>query len=225
MDTNLEKTTATVDITAPNVVDEPESAPEEQVIVEEFKVSGDVLVTKIKELIHQGNICPIFINSESMNQQRIQRTPNYAKPAQDSSAPPLQRLILKAGLLYFAVGFVLGPIRLLWGVPHFGTRVSELLEMPLMLVAIILAARWVVQRLTIPARRWVRLGMGMTALSLLLSAEMGLVLWLRGISIQEYLTSRDPVSGSVYLLLLGVFAAMPLLISARADASLLGGDG
>ena len=39
--------------------------------------------------------------------------------------------IVKAGVLYFAlvfgVGFLLGPIRILWAVPHFGTRMAELM--------------------------------------------------------------------------------------------------
>jgi hypothetical protein len=51
--------------------------------------------------------------------------------------------ILKAGTLYFALvfgaGFVLGPIRILWAVPRFGTRMAELVETPLMLVVTILA--------------------------------------------------------------------------------------
>ena len=49
--------------------------------------------------------------------------------------------ILKAGALYFALvfgaGFVLGPIRILWVVPHFGTRLAELMETPIMFVVII----------------------------------------------------------------------------------------
>jgi len=40
--------------------------------------------------------------------------------------------------------------------------------------------------------------MGCVALGLLLAAEFTLVLWLRGLSISEYLASRDPVSGTVY---------------------------
>jgi len=40
--------------------------------------------------------------------------------------------ILKTGILYFAfvfgVGFVLGSIRVLWAVPHFGVRMAELME-------------------------------------------------------------------------------------------------
>ena len=59
--------------------------------------------------------------------------------------------ILKAGVLYFAIvfgaGFVLGPIRILWVVPRFGTRMAELIETPIMLVVTIIAARWVVRRL------------------------------------------------------------------------------
>jgi hypothetical protein len=36
----------------------------------------------------------------------------------------------------FGTGFVLGPIRVLWAVPRLGERVAELMEAPLMLVAI-----------------------------------------------------------------------------------------
>ena len=47
-----------------------------------------------------------------------------------------------------------------------------------------------------------RLGMGLVALGLMLVAEFGLVLWLRGLSIKEYLATRDPVSGTVYYVML-----------------------
>jgi type IV secretory pathway TrbD component len=57
--------------------------------------------------------------------------------------------------------------------------------------------------------------MGCAALGLLLVAEFTLVLWLRGLSISEYLATRDPVSGTVYYVMLGVFAIMPLLVARR----------
>jgi hypothetical protein len=124
--------------------------------------------------------------------------------------------ITKAGVLYFALvfgaGFVLGTIRTLWVVPRLGTRTSELVETPIMLVVTILAAKWVVRRLAVPFKLSNRLGMGCLALALMLVAEFGLVLWLRGVSIREYLANRDPVSGTVYYIMLGVFAAMPLLV-------------
>ncbi len=127
--------------------------------------------------------------------------------------------ILKAGVFYFALvfgaGFVLGPIRILWAVPHFGTRMAELMESPIMFVVIIAAARWIIRRLALPSTASIRLGMGCVALGLLLIAEFTLVLWLRGLSISEYLAGRDPVSGTVYYVMLGVFAIMPLLVARR----------
>lgn len=124
---------------------------------------------------------------------------------------------LKAGVLYFAVvfgaGFVLGTIRTLWVVPHVGARTAELMESPIMLVVTILTARWIVRRLAVPFTLPSRLGMGSVALGLMLVAEFTLVLWLRGLSIREYLASRDPISGTVYYLMLGLFAVMPLLVA------------
>lgn len=127
--------------------------------------------------------------------------------------------ILKAGVLYFilvfGVGFVLGPIRILWVVPRFGARLAELMEAPIMLAVIIVAARWIVRRLAVPSTLSSRLAMGFIALALLLAAEFALVLRLRGLSIGEYFASRDPVAGAVYYMMLGVFAVMPLLIARR----------
>jgi hypothetical protein len=127
--------------------------------------------------------------------------------------------ILKAGVLYFALvfgaGFVLGAIRILWVVPRFGTRMAELMETPIMLGVTIVAARWVVRHLTVPPKASRRLGMGCIGLGLMLVVEFTLVLWLRGLSISEYLASRDPVSGTVYYVMLGVFCIMPLLVARR----------
>lgn len=122
--------------------------------------------------------------------------------------------VLKAGVLYFALvfgaGFTLGPVRILWVVPRFGTRMAELMEIPIMLLVIIVSARWIVQRLGVPSTTSHRLGIGCVALSLLLVAEFTLVLSLREMSMSEYFASRDPVSGTVYYITLMVFAAMPL---------------
>ena len=56
--------------------------------------------------------------------------------------------VLRAGALYFAlvfaVGFALGAIRTLWVVPRLGTRMAEVMEMPIMLAVTIVAARWTV---------------------------------------------------------------------------------
>jgi hypothetical protein len=127
--------------------------------------------------------------------------------------------ILKAGMLYFVfvfgAGFLLGPIRILWVVPRLGTRVAELLEAPIMFVITIVAARWIVRRLAVPSTASSRLSMGGIALGLMLIAEFTFVLWLRGLSIREYLAGRDPVAATAYYVTLGVFGVMPLLVARR----------
>ncbi len=129
--------------------------------------------------------------------------------------------ILKAGLLYFALvfgaGFALGAARTLWVVPRVGARTAELMESPLMLAVTYFAARWIVRRFGLAAAGE-RLGAGVLALGLMLAAELALMLPLRGLSISEYFATLDPVSGTVYYALLGVFALMPLLV-ARKSAS------
>jgi hypothetical protein len=83
---------------------------------------------------------------------------------------------LKAGALYFSLvfgaGFVPGPIRILWLVPRFGTRTAELMETPLMLAVVIVAARWVVRRLALSSTSSKRLGVGLVALGLLLVVDV-----------------------------------------------------
>ena len=125
--------------------------------------------------------------------------------------------VMKAGALYFVAvfgaGFVLGSVRILWVAPQLGARMAELLEVPLMLAVTTVAARWVVRKFVVPSSPSKRLGMGVIALSLMLVAEFSLAFWIRGLSIGEYLAGRDPVAGTVYYMMLGVFAAMPLLVA------------
>jgi len=125
--------------------------------------------------------------------------------------------VLKAGVLYFVLvfgaGFLLGPSRITWVVPRLGVRTAELLEAPVMLLITVIAARLVVGRLGVPAKRSTRLGMGALAFALMLLAEFGLVLTLRGMSFRDYLARRDPVSGAVYYATLLLFALMPLILA------------
>jgi hypothetical protein len=123
---------------------------------------------------------------------------------------------LRAGAVYFGVvfgaGFVLGLVRELWLVSRLGERPAELLEVPVMLAVIVVGARWVVGRFAVPPAPGPRLGVGATGLAFLLLFEVGGVLWLRGLTLREYVASRDAVTGTVYALMLGVFTVMPLLV-------------
>jgi hypothetical protein len=124
--------------------------------------------------------------------------------------------ILKAALVYFlivfGVGFVLGPIRILLVVPRLGERMAELLEAPLMLLVIILAASWIVRRFQLPVRLVYRLGTGVIALVLGLVFEFGLVLTLRDLTLREYFETRDTIAAGVYYLTLVLFGLMPSLV-------------
>ncbi len=130
--------------------------------------------------------------------------------------------IVKAGALYFAcvfgAGFMLGSVRVPLLVPRLGVRMSELIEMPLMFCAIVLAARWIVRRYELPPKPGPRLSAGALALAMLLLAELTLVIWLQGLTIERYFASRDPVSGTVYAAMLLVFAAMPLWVGGTRSA-------
>jgi hypothetical protein len=125
--------------------------------------------------------------------------------------------ILEAGALYFALvfgsGFLLGVVRTLLVEQRLGARKAELLEMPIMLVVTVVAARWTLATLDVPSATFPRVAVGFIALLFLLAAEFGLVLRLRHLSVRQYLASRDPVSGTAYYLMLLVFALMPLLIA------------
>lgn len=123
--------------------------------------------------------------------------------------------LLKAGALYFALafaaGWVLGPIRELVVIPRFGRTVGHLVEAPLMLIVIVLAARWVVRRFAIGGRG-ARAAVGLVALALLLSAELLGTRWLRGLAWAEYLAGFHSPAGLIALALFGLFAVMPVLV-------------
>lgn len=125
--------------------------------------------------------------------------------------------LLRAGLVYFAatfgVGFALGMVRVPLLVPRIGERAAELLEMPLMLAAIVVVARWVVRRFELPVSFGARAAVGGIALALMLAAETLVVAAVRRETLGEYVAGRDPVAGSVYLAMLLLFGALPALLA------------
>jgi hypothetical protein len=134
--------------------------------------------------------------------------------------------ILRAGLAYFALtfgaGFVLGPFRILVLVPRLGARAAELVELPVMIGITWLAARWVMQRFSVPPQWGPRLSVGVLAGALLLFAEFTLVLRLRGLTLEEYFATRDPVSGTAYYAAVLLLVLMPLLVNRSAATAARG---
>jgi hypothetical protein len=126
---------------------------------------------------------------------------------------------LKAGVIYFllvfAVGWILGPIRELWAVPHLGRVTAMLSEAVIMLIAMIVAARWVIRRFEVPQTLSDTLSIGLIAIGLLLPAESAGVRWVRGLSLQEYLASFVTAPGIISLVMFLLFASMPTLVTCR----------
>jgi len=128
--------------------------------------------------------------------------------------------VLRASLVYFALtfgaGFVLGPLRILFLVPRVGARTAELIEMPVMIGITWLAARWVTRTFSVPPERGPRLSMGVMTGTLLLLTEFTFVLPLRGLTLEEYFATRDPVSGGAYYAAVLLLMLMPLLVNRGA---------
>ena len=121
--------------------------------------------------------------------------------------------------MYFlvAVGaeFVLEVIRFQVVALHVGKRLAEMMEIPNVLLATIIGARWVVDRFTLPPLPGIRLTVGLVALVILLIAEGAIILPLNGLSVIEYLAGHDPVVGVASPGALGVLTVMPFLVGYR----------
>lgn len=104
--------------------------------------------------------------------------------------------LASAGLAYwavvFALGFVLGTIRVLWLAPLVGLMPATLIELPVMLAASWLAAGWLVRCFAI-MRGSEALVMGGLAFGLLMAAECALAVGLMGQTPAQWLADlRQP---------------------------------
>ncbi len=118
----------------------------------------------------------------------------------------------KAAVTYwaivFALGFVLGTVRVLWVIPLVGLMPATLLELPIILTASWFAAGWILRRFAIATRREA-LTLGVLAFAVLMAAECALAGALSGETPAQWLAGlRQPhallgLAGQV------VFAFMP----------------
>ena len=117
--------------------------------------------------------------------------------------------------IVFAAGFALAFVRIPFLVPRYGVRAAELIEIPVMLVVIGLASHWLQRRnASLSGPRL--LGIGGIAFVLMVASELGVALATSDLSLAGYLSSKDPVSGTVYLISLVVFALAPWFWSLKA---------
>lgn len=126
--------------------------------------------------------------------------------------------ILRASFLYFGIvfgmGFLFGVLRTVLFVPRFGTRVSELCEMPLMVVVIYCASKWLVKHYS-PSTRSFMLGVGFLSLGLMIGAELLVGMALRGLTLAQILTDRDPLVAVIYYSSLLMFGGLPSCLTGR----------
>lgn len=129
--------------------------------------------------------------------------------------------MLRAAALYvaltFAVGALLGALREVVLAPRLGRDAALLVEAPLLLLAIVLAARFVTRRRAVPSDLRHRLTLGALALGLLLAIELSLGVLVRGIGVADQVVAWASLFGVVTWLLYLAFAAMPALLARRCD--------
>jgi hypothetical protein len=128
-------------------------------------------------------------------------------------------ITVRAGLVYFALVFATGVLvglgRDLAIAPQVGARLAELIEYPLLFLAIMGSASWTIRHYGLKGQRLPRAIMGIVAFLLALGLGTTLLALLRGQSLVEYAAVRHPLTGAVYLMMLGLVAAMPLLVGRR----------
>ncbi|OQW37584.1 MAG: hypothetical protein A4E19_12960 [Nitrospira sp. SG-bin1] len=126
---------------------------------------------------------------------------------------------LKAGAIYFLIvvgaEFVLEVVRLQVVALHISARLAEMLEIPNVLLATIIGARWVVDRFTLPPLPGIRLGVGLVALCLVLVSEWTVVQALQILSVDGHVAAHDATIETIPIGALGVLTVMPFLVGYR----------
>jgi hypothetical protein len=121
---------------------------------------------------------------------------------------------LKAGATYFvlvyAIGFLLGTVRVLLLLPLVGETAAVLLEAPLMLVVSWIAARWSSRRFTVPATVLPRLMMCAAAFALLILGELAVSRFVFGRSLEDTLATYRSLPGILGLSAQVIFTLLPL---------------
>lgn len=108
----------------------------------------------------------------------------------------------------FALGFVLGTVRVLWVIPRVGLVPATLIELPLILAASWFAAGWLVRRFALKAGGEA-LAAGALAFAILMAAECALAGVLTGQTPAQWLRGLRQPHAALGLAGQVVFALMP----------------
>jgi hypothetical protein len=116
-------------------------------------------------------------------------------------------------LAVFSAGFLLGSIRVLLLEPGIGAVAATLCEAPLLLIVMVVAARWAPRLAGMTTSLAGMLAVGMGALVLQQGADLLVGTLLRGLSAQQQLARLATPEGAIYAALLALFALMPALVN------------
>ena len=116
-------------------------------------------------------------------------------------------------LTLFALGFVLGTIRVLFVVPQIGELAATIAEVPVMLTAGYFTCRWAIRRWQVPSTIAIRLAMVLWFLALLFVFEALLGATLFGRSVAEQWTALGSPAGLVGISAQIIAALLPLFVS------------
>jgi hypothetical protein len=141
----------------------------------------------------------------------------------EPSGPAKGSRVLTAAAVYFvivfAVGLMLGPVRVLWIEPWLGPLLAILCEAPLLTIAMIVAARIAPALAGLGAGWGARLIMGVLALVMQQMADLAVGFGLRGVTLQEQLAYFRTLPGYIYIIMLVLFALMPLIVYWRSAST------
>lgn len=115
-------------------------------------------------------------------------------------------------LALFALGFLLGTIRVIYVAPRVGELAATITEVPVMLAAAYFACRWAIRRWQVSPVIAVRLAMVPWFLALLFAFEALLGATLFGRSVAEQWTCLGSPAGLVGISAQIIAAIMPLFV-------------
>ena len=118
-------------------------------------------------------------------------------------------------LALFALGFVLGTLRVVFVAPRFGELAATFAEVPVMLIAAFFACRWAVRHWRVPRTIAIRWAMVLWFLALLFTFETLLGVILFGRTAAEQWAALATPAGLLGLSAQIIAALLPVLVGRR----------
>jgi hypothetical protein len=115
-------------------------------------------------------------------------------------------------LLLFALGFVLGTLRVILVQPRFGTLAATLAEVPVMLTAALYTCRWAIRRWSVPPEMSIRWAMVLWFVILLFVFETLLGTLLFGRTAADQWATLKTTAGMVGLGAQLIAAMFPVVV-------------